>query len=237
MTNVSALHRFRDLHYGQRAVVVCNGPSLNKMDLRPLRHETVFGLNKIHLGLDRFGFQPRYLVAVNPLVVEQAAADMAKLTAIKFIGARAAQHLPEDGHTHHVNILNPPTIFSRDLTQGLREGGTVTFVALQIAFFMGFSEVVIIGMDHRFTFEGAPHETRTLSGPDLNHFSPDYFSGQKWDNPDLVRSEASYAAAKEIYESEGRRILDATVDGACQVFEKVDFASVVPGSNRMSFRR
>lgn len=227
MTKSLALTRFRDLHFGQRAVIVCNGPSLNEMDLRPLRKEVVFGLNKIHLGLDRFGFQPRYLVAVNPRVVEQAGKAISQLSAIKFIGARAAHHLPQDALTHHVDILNPPVLFSRDLTHGVREGGTVTFVALQIAFYMGFSEVVIIGMDHRFTFKGAPHEAHQLTGPDLNHFSPDYFSGQVWDNPDLVRSEASYAEARRIFEAAGRRIFDATVGGACTVFKKADYKMIL----------
>lgn len=222
----SRLERFHDLHHGARAVLVCNGPSLNRMDLGFLRREIVIGLNKIHLGLGRFGFYPRYVVAVNPRVVEQAWSDLAAMTAIKFIGARAASHLPEDAFTHHVPLCSPPVVFSRDLTQGFREGGTVTHAALQVAYWMGFAEVVIIGMDHRFSFEGAPHEAKHMAGPDPNHFSPDYFAGQTWDNPDLARSEASYAEARRIYEASGRRILDATLDGACQIFEKVDYKSV-----------
>lgn len=222
----SRLSRFHNVHVGERAVLVCNGPSLNRMNLDFLRREIVIGLNKIHLGLDRFGFYPRYVVAVNPRVVEQARIELAAMTALKFIGARAAIHLPEDAFTHHIQVLDPPVLFSRDITQGFREGGTVTHAALQLAFWMGFSEVVIIGMDHRFTYEGKPHESRFLAGPDTNHFSPEYFSGQVWDNPDLVRSEVSYAEARRIYESTGRRIVDATVDGACTVFEKADYRRI-----------
>lgn len=204
-------------------MLVCNGPSLNRMDLRFLQGRTVIGLNKIHLGLDRFGFQPRYLVAVNARVVEQAGAAMAALSAIKLIGARAAHLLPEAEDIFHVPVLNPPVTFSRDICEGVREGGTVTHAALQIAYYMGFNEVAIIGMDHRFAYEGAPHEPHLMTGPDPNHFSSDYFRGQIWDNPDLARSESSYAAARQVYESGGRRIVDATLDGACTVFEKVDY--------------
>jgi hypothetical protein len=223
----SRLARFRDLHRGERVVLVCNGPSLNGMDLSALRRETVIGLNKIHLGLARFRFHPRYVVAVNPLVVEQAQAALAGLSAIRFIGARAAEYLPEDAFTHHVPMLDPPVVFSRDLTQGLREGGTVTHAALQVAWWMGFAEVVIIGMDHRFSFTGPPHEANLLAGPDPNHFSPDYFAGQTWNNPDLALSEASYAEARRIFEADGRRIIDATTGGDCQVFEKADFRKVI----------
>jgi len=217
------LSRFRNLHHGESCVLVCNGPSLNAMDLSFLKDRTVIGLNKIHLGLERFGFQPRYLVAVNPRVVEQAATQIAALPAVKFIGARAAEHLGEAEDIFHVPILYAPVMFSNDICEGVREGGTVTHAALQIAHYMGFAEVAIIGMDHRFTYVGAPHEAHRLDGPDPNHFSPDYFSGQVWDNPDLARSEESYVVAREVFASSGRRIVDATLDGACMVFAKVDY--------------
>lgn len=207
-------------------MIVCNGPSLNAMDLSFLRNEVVFGMNKIHLGLEKFGFYPRYLVAVNALVVAQSRDALVAMSCVKFIGERAAPHLPEDAFTYHLPILGPPTVFSPDIAQGVREGGTVTHVALQIAFYMGFSDVVIIGMDHRYAFSGKPHQTNRLLGPDQNHFSSTYFSGHDWQNPDLERSEESYAEALRVYETKGLRIVDATVDGACPVFSKGDYRRI-----------
>lgn len=226
MTPPPRLARFRGLYRGRRGVIVCNGPSLNAMDLACLRREVVIGLNKIHLGLPRFGFWPAALVVVNPRVAEQAAPAIRSLACLKFVGSRAAAHLPEDAFTHHVTSLKPPVTFSQDLTDGFREGGTVTHAALQVAFWLGFAEVVIVGMDHRFAYDGPPNAARRMEGPDPNHFDPGYFAGQTWDNPDLALSEASYAAARAIYEAAGRRIVDATVDGACTVFEKADYRTV-----------
>lgn len=223
----SLIKRFHNLHAGQRCVIVCNGPSLNAMDLTLLQSEVVIGLNKIHLGLKQFGFYPRYLVAVNPLVVEQSLAALAAMSCIKFIGKHAASHLPQDAFTYHLPILGPPDDFSRDLEVGVREGGTVTHVALQVAYYMGFSEVILIGMDHRYDFTGTPNERRRLDGPDMNHFSPEYFSGRDWQNPDLVQSEESYLAARVAYEAAGRQIIDATVDGACTIFRKADYREVL----------
>ena len=91
---------------------------------------------------------------------------------------------------------------------------------------MGFATVVIIGMDHRYSFVGKPHQVQHLAGPDLNHFSPDYFAGKDWMNPDLARSETSYAAARRVLEAEGRQVVDATVEGACTVFAKADYKHV-----------
>ena len=205
-------------------MLVANGPSLNCMRLDFLRKEIVIGLNKIFLGFSKFAFYPRYYVAVNQKVIEQSYYEIQTLNCVKFIGKRGEALIPENALTHHINTQDPPARFSHDIAQGLHEGWTVTYVALQIAYYLGFKEVVIIGMDHRYEYIGIPNEEHQLNGPDPNHFTPEYFGGgQKWDNPDLANSEESYRIARAEYEKDGRRIIDATVDGACAIFEKADY--------------
>lgn len=218
------LERFKNRHIGQRCMLVANGPSLNKMDLGFLRHECVIGLNKIFLGLKKFRFYPQYYVAINRKVIEQSVADIQALNCNKFISMRGSDLIPEDALLYYLETQNAPARFSKDMTLGVHEGWTVTYAALQIAYYLGFSEVVIIGMDHRYQYTGQPNEARRLDGADPNHFCSEYFGGgQDWDNPDLERSEESYRIARAEFEQDGRRILDATVGGACQVFEKVDY--------------
>jgi len=221
---MARLERLRDRHRGERCVLVANGPSLNRMDLSFLRRETAIGLNKIFLGLRRFGFYPRYYVAVNETVIDQSARAIQAMNCVKFISSRSAGRVPEDALTYHLNTTAPPERFCRDLAQGAHEGWTVTYVALQVAHYLGFAEVVLIGLDHRFNFSGQPNESRRLDGPDPNHFCEDYFGfGQQWDNPDLPHSEESFRLARAVYEADGRAIFDATVDGNCEVFAKVDY--------------
>jgi len=105
----------------------------------------------------------------------------------------------------------------------VRPGHTVTHAAFQIAYYMGFSEVIVIGMDHWFPKSGPANAELHMHGADPNHFDPDYFRDQAWDAPNLAGSEQSYRVAKEIYEAEGRRIIDATLDGNCTVFPKADY--------------
>jgi hypothetical protein len=222
--NVGRFEMLRDRHAGQRGVIVANGPSLNRMDLSFLKNEIVIGLNKIYLGFNQFGFYPRYYVAVNPYVIEQSVAEIRSLKCVKFISNRSAALVAEDALTYHINTTQPPERFCHDIVQGVHEGWTVTYAALQVARFLGFDTVVLIGLDHYFQYQGAPNELRRLEGADHNHFHPDYFGhGQQWNNPDLAHSEESYRVARAEYEREGRRILDATIDGGCQVFDKVDY--------------
>ena len=227
MTHPARFHAIKDRHAGERVVLIANGPSLNRMDLAFLRREITIGLNKIHLGINKFGFYPRYFVAVNDTVIAQSAQQINALNCVKFVSARNAHLIPESALSYHINTTTPPARFCHDIAQGVHEGWTVTYAALQIAHYLGFKEVILIGMDHRYQYTGNPNEACRLDGPDRNHFSPDYFGGgQTWDNPDLVHSEESYRIARAEFENAGRRISDATLDGACTVFEKADYRKI-----------
>ncbi len=216
------LVRLYNRHEGETCVLVCNGPSLNQMNLSFLKRETVIGLNKIFLGFKKFNFYPRYWVGVNRKVIEQSFQEIRALNCVKFISEHNSQGLiPEDALTYLLNTHNPKQRFSTDLTQGLHEGWTVTYAALQVAYFLGFHKVIIIGMDHKFSYTGKPNEAQKMQGNDPNHFAPGYFAnGQAWDNPDIENSENSYRLAKEFFEQDGRQIIDATLGGHCTIFEK-----------------
>ncbi len=227
MSKNRRLELLKDRHSG-RAVIVANGPSLNRMDVSFLKHEYVIGLNKIYLGFKKFSFYPRYYVAVNIKVIKQSASEIRQLNCVKFISSHTANGLiAEDALTYHINSSHPPARFCHNITQGVHEGWTVTYAALQVAYYLGFSEVILIGLDHRYQYTGEPNEAKTLNGPDPNHFSDRYFShGQQWDNPDLKNAEESFEIARSEYEKDGRRIIDATVDGACRVFERADYRAL-----------
>ncbi|MCG8377349.1 MAG: DUF115 domain-containing protein [Chlorobiales bacterium] len=220
----SRILKYKNRHACERAVIVANGPSLNRMDLSCLKDEITIGLNKIFLGFRKFNFYPRYYIAINDKVIAQSVEQIRRLNCVKFISERNGGLIPENALTYHVNTQDPPARFSHDIAQGLHEGWTVTYAALQIAYYLGFKEVVIIGMDHRYEYIGMPNEEQQQNGPDPNHFTPEYFGGgQKWDNPDLANSEESYRIARTEYEKDGRQIIDATLDGSCNIFNKADY--------------
>ncbi len=96
-----------------------------------------------------------------------------------------------------------------------------------LSFYLGFEQVILIGVDHNFTTQGKPNTTVVSEGDDPNHFSPIYFGkGFRWQLPDLETSERAYRMAKVAYESAGRQVLDATVGGKLTVFPKVDYENL-----------
>lgn len=216
-------------HIGETAVLVANGPSLNETDFSLIRNQVCFGLNKIFLGFKKFNFYPKYFVAVNEKVLRQSSEQINELNCVKFLSNRAIDIFTDNALTYILNTTKPEERFSKAIHTGVEEGWTVTYAALQIAYYMGFSKVVIVGMDHRFEYQGRPNEEKILHGEDPNHFCGNYFGGgQSWDNPDLGNSEESYLIARKMFESDGREILDATVNGACNIFKKTTLNAVFP---------
>lgn len=218
----------RDAYRGQRCFIIGNGPSLNQMDLSHLKNEITFGLNRANLFFDRIGGPTTFLVAVNRNVVEQFGEEIAAQESVRLM----PWHLRfAPGTRAGVLYFNTRTLaeFSPDPTRkGVWEGSTVTFVAMQLAYYLGFSMVVLIGVDHRFSASGPPDKLVTAREDDRDHFDPRYFGpGVRWQLPDLATSEHAYGAAKSAFEACGRQILDATVGGALTTFPKVEYRDVL----------
>lgn len=222
------LRSLRDKFTGQRCYIIGNGPSLAGMDLSPLRDEYTFGLNRGYLLFDRIGGPTTFLVAVNRHVIEQFGSDIAGATSAKFLSWHSRDLVANQQAVTFLRWSQGPR-FSEDVArQGAWEGATVTFVAMQLAFHMGFHEVVLIGVDHSFAATGKPHALVTSTNADADHFDPGYFGpGVRWQLPDLETSEVAYRLAKHHFERAGRRIVDATVGGKLAVFPKADYSEMV----------
>lgn len=228
-SNKQRLERYRNIHKGKRCFVIANGPSLAQMELGKLKNEITMSMNRAYLLYDVWGFTPSYYVCINELVLEQFSDDISNLELPRFVnftGRKYFDSYMEDDDLLFLKIgtkLNDK--FIGDISGPISSGGTVTFACLQLAYFMGFDEVILIGMDHDFEEKGRPNKIEIRkSAQDKSHCHPDYFpKGTKWQLPDLHRSELAYAMARKAFQQEGRRIIDATVGGKCDVFEKLNF--------------
>ncbi len=231
LDSIRRLKKYQNLYNGKRCFVIGNGPSLKNTDLSLLKDEYTFGMNRIYLAFEERGFQTSFLVSVNDLVIEQCHSEFRDLKMPKFFSWRSKDLLvPEsqpDINTHFLYTTYTGPKFNKRITNRYWEGSTVTYICLQLAFCMGFSEVYLVGVDHSFDTKGIANQTVVSSGDDPNHFSPDYFGkGFRWQLPDLDESENAYRLANHTYQRTGRKIFDATIGGQLTVFPKVDYESI-----------
>lgn len=204
---------------GKKAVILCNGPSLNDVDFDLLKDIFIFGLNKINLIFPRTCMRPNAIVAVNPFVIEQNKSFFETTDIPLYLDYRFSNSF--SASVSRTYLYTNAKGFARDAFWGVDTGNTVTYVALQLAFHMGFTDVALVGCDHNFAQTGPENKVVSADGEDKSHFDPNYFSGGvKWQLPDLFKSEVAYMTAKKQYEAHGRRVVNCTKGGKLEIFPR-----------------
>jgi hypothetical protein len=236
--NERRLAAYEGHHKGERAFILGNGPSLNLCDLRLLKNEITFGVNSIFLNYENMGFHPTYYVVEDVFVAEDRADEINSYNGpVKFFGNYLKYCLTDSDGTLWLNVRfrydNYPGFphFSHNALRNVWTGGTVSYICMQLAYYMGISEVYLLGFDHSYTIpeDAKVSGTEILStSDDPNHFHPDYFGkGYRWHDPMVERMEVAYRRAKEEFESTGRKIYNATEGGKLEVFDRVKYFSLV----------
>jgi hypothetical protein len=214
---------YKDKHKGETCYILANGPSLNDVDLGLLKNKITFGTNRIYLS----EFTSTYYVSVNPLIIEQFWDEIKDLDSTMFLPVQTdvdREFVPVDTRLGVACFSNP---------EGpIWEGHTVTFVCLQLAYYMGFDRVVLLGLDHYYGDDTSnPNKEEIREGADEYHFHPDYFGkGVKWNRPDLKMSEIAYSLAMSAYSKAGRVIVNASTQSKCTIFPQIPFGQIMDRS-------
>jgi len=226
MQRVEGYEQFKNRHKGEVGLVIANGLGLNRVPLDFLAKYPSFGVNRIHLLYDKTGFTPTYYVCngFNQFDTEEKRAmvyPMLEYVEAAFLNRYWIHEFPFD-NVHGILSTKPYTgkasmEFSYDPLHTYGIGWTVTYVALQIAFYMGFDPVLIVGLDHRYP-----------TGP-FKHFYEDG-EASLWeigagphDPAEWQRGcDRVFAKANHAYRMAGRRIINLSNPTACTVFERGD---------------
>lgn len=225
--NKEKLQRYHNIHRGKRCFIVANGPSLKVTDLSLLKDEITIGMNRIYLTAKETGFDPTYIVVQDiSIQLMQFQEDFDRLEKAKFFNWNARKYFKSADNLNFIRSDFSPH-FSTDLTKSSWGGHSVTYICIQLAFYMGFDEVYLVGKDHNYEQKGVPGKLVKATGDEKNHFASGYYKkGMSWRIPDYKGEELGYQMAKDAFEKHGRKIYDATVNGQLQVFNKVDYYSL-----------
>lgn len=243
--NEKKLSSFDNKHKGQRAFIIGNGPSLNKCDLTLLKDEITFGVNAIYLNFDKMGFNPTYYVVEDVFVAEDRADEINLIKgSVKFFGNYLQYCLSHNTDVIWTNVRfrydDYPDFphFSTNALRQLWTGGSVSYLCMQLAYYMGFSEIYLIGFDHSYVIPGNAiiDKTKITSvSDDPNHFHPSYFGkGYRWHDPLVERMEKAYIKAKKKFEKDGKKIFNVTVGGNLETFDRVNFEDLFTRSKSNS---
>jgi hypothetical protein len=216
-------------------VIIGNGPSLKHVELDTLQHVPTFAANGIYLAYPGTRFRPTFHVIEDHLVAEDRADDLNQLReSIKLFPTYLAYCLEDDGATIFYRHLPRPNAvrdrfdFSPNAAEQTYTGCTVTFSNLQLAYYLGFRRILLIGLDHNYTIPkdvkvSADYKTGVLDmkSDDPNHFNKDYFGkGKRWHDPQVNKMDAAYVCAREFFKQNGVEVFNCTVGGKLEVFPR-----------------
>ena len=222
------LKQFKNRHQGERCFIIGNGPSLTAGDLDNLRSETTFASNKIYLAFDQTDWRPSYYVVEDDHMIRQHHQAIRELNGfVKFVSDDWGSYFRGD----HKVVMYPRTLldlnrfprFSGNASRYVFCGYMVTYISLQLAYFMGFNRVYLLGVDFDYTLShnGSDTIVHAAAHPS-DHFTPEYFApGEQRYIPQLSRAQRAMLCARRFYEAQGRKIWNATRGGKLEVFERI----------------
>ena len=230
------LRTLKGIHEGERCFIIGNGPSLTASDLDRLKGEYTFAANRIFKIFDQTNWRPTYYLSVDDKVLKEIEGELFDYElGHMFLGYRSStirgdsnkltiiydQALTFDVEGNNYN--RTWTYISEDVSDHISDGQTVTFCAIQLAIYMGFKEIYLLGVDNNYS------KTLSTDGKIVTDDSVvDYFDKKKYDvNPAPIATNLyAYGIAKEYCDNHSIKIRNATRGGKLEVFERVGFDSL-----------
>lgn len=220
--NYKRLKQFRDIHRGERCFIVGTGPSLRMEDLELIKNEKSFSVNSIVLSFEDTSWRPTYYAIQDSFGYNKLKDSIreAKMPYV-FNGISTKTMTPKmdiDFIPFPVNILdhgkmipNHLNRFSGNAFKVVYAGHSITYSAMELAVYMGFKEIVLLGVDCDYS-------------KTVNHIKA--YSVQNDMNAAYLMRE-SYKVARKWADEHGVRILNATRNAKLDVFDRVELESVL----------
>ena len=227
---------FRDKHKGERCFIIGNAPSLRSSDLDMLKNEITFGSNQCYLMYDKTQWRPTYYAVADPLILKRLYGDIrlyvkspvfyvcnSILEMSEFQLSNAYYYWLNYNVDWNPNIDAMP--FFSDNPSLTYWGASVTYDIFQLAVYMGFQEIHLLGID--FSYGVSVNKCGVVqydSNQKRDHFTDKYIKPTFLAETDTIV--ASYQKAREVCEKKGIKVYNATRGGKLEVFERIDFDSL-----------
>ncbi len=233
----TSLHGLKDIHKGKRCFIIGNGPSLTPEDLTLLKNEYSFAANRIFYIFNKTPWRPSYYCGQDIVVIEDIADKLDTVIGCcekTFISSRCWSLVPKNvKNNQKVSFFFPrfraahkEELFSGSIDKYVSDGGTVTYAAIQIAVYMGFKEIYLLGCDH--SYSTTSFNNQSLCNEDIKG---SYFEGMpeniKMTAPRTDNATISYIKAKEYCDEHGIKIYNATRGGKLEVFDRINLDDIV----------
>jgi hypothetical protein len=230
----SKIRKLKNKFKGKRCFVIGNGPSLNQVDISKISDEYSIGSNSIYRKTEEMGFKPTFFTVEDLKIIndQYKEIDQYQCDYMFFPGSRRMK-FTNGKHRYFLNQeysiyneLSPyfeTPRFSLDCADKVYCGQSVTIINLQLAYYLGFEKIYLIGMDFNYgPLEKSEIPVGINAEDVVNHFYKEKDNKVPHD-PKLEVTLKSFRLCKLMYELDGREIINATVGGKLEVFDRKDY--------------
>jgi len=242
--DLDRLRRLRDRHLGERVFILGNGPSLARCDLDLLAGERTFGVDKIYLLFDQLSWRPDYYTLIDWAMGAAVADGLGRVEGMtRFYPERFRGVLPITDDTYwywprdvgeHINNQFEPNV-----SRGIPSSATVLVTAIQQAFFLGFRDIYLVGVDAEYDVPASVEQSRAegvdVDGQDDGSWA-DYDTvaaaldglGENpgWHDTTPLQMRRMLRIMRRGVEWRGGRLINATIGGSLEELPRVDYGDL-----------
>ena len=231
--NTRRLAAFQNKHQGQRCFVVGNGPSLTAEDLDKISGEYSFGCNMVYKIFSQTSWRPSYHCVSDLMLSQNKGSEFAKYVESPYFTLksryRELEACPKD--TVYVYDINHKYYRVSDnlLRYVVRSKATVVLFMIELAMYMGFQEIYLLGVDCTSSFEKQGHFVENYISKELQNKDLDR-TREIMRKPDATESEIRryhlerdmhrYEKIKRAAQKRQVQIFNATRGGQLEVFPR-----------------
>ncbi len=225
-----AIANLKDSHTGEQCFIIGNGPSLTTEDLTVLHNNNVdcFATNNILKLFSKTLWRPKYYVCEDILVIKDIE-DKINKAPLK------NKFIPINYHWYdNVNVKNAfyfyqifsknAIKFSHNAAKGIVCKGTVTTTCIQLAVYMGYTDIYLLGVDHSYSQTIDDKGNIITDNSIKDYFDDEYATTMKKKAlPNLDETTRAYIDIKHCCDEIGVNVYNATRGGKLEVYKRVDF--------------
>ncbi|MEH7380045.1 6-hydroxymethylpterin diphosphokinase MptE-like protein [Bacillus sp. JJ1533] len=239
--NGKNMRALKNVHLNERCFIIGNGPSLTIEDLNKLKNEITFAFNRIYHTFDQTKWRPTYYCSEDNKTIFNSREEINSLRVEnKFFPI----NLPRDYKIQFNNAkyyifkfgdgsVEPK--FSNDIVKGIYWGNTVAYTAIQIAVYMGITEIYLLGIDHNFSKMVNDNGEIIIDETAKDYFCEEYNSDKEdLYIPNVEKSTRAFIAAKKYADKNNIKIYNATRGGKLEVFERIEFGEIIKKNERLT---
>jgi glycosyltransferase involved in cell wall biosynthesis len=238
------IKKLKNSHTGERCFIIATGPSLTVSDVELLQNEITFGVNGIVRIYSETSWRPTYYTCIdeyefpkiqnrrksgneaasffNDLCTKRAFLTD-RLLKIKHenVDTDKIQYIPLSILDHYINPESEIKRYSSNLFHGIYNARTVVNACINIAQYMGFKDIYLIGVDCDFSnvktyFDGTINRYQKINNKDETLTFDSAMRGYMFEKGMIE----NYEYIKKETEKRGVKVYNCTRGGKLEVFER-----------------